>query len=294
MEIYEEIMNQAKHGDVIFSANTPVTQPSLFHLSSFEFKSLKSTDKIDRNLLRSTAKVNRCLLLLSGNITLKDAYGKRVLEPGNVLLSSGSDALDFPIPSIQEDIIYIRLSVSGEIALNAFHYISRSFGPAQKLPLNCQTFKAALRLTQFLKSDDAKNPYRTSAEAYHWFQNWWSDLDRLANARIRKIRHHATPENLVKTGLVTVKAYAQFLGNTNSHLSEKLSKSWNVAPGKALRMARLSEAARLLEKTELSINEIAEKMGYSSASSFIRAFKVTYSVTPSAYRIQHTAQNASA
>ncbi|MCQ2433128.1 MAG: AraC family transcriptional regulator [Clostridia bacterium] len=47
---------------------------------------------------------------------------------------------------------------------------------------------------------------------------------------------------------------------------------------------RMEEAARLLRETDLSIAEIAERVGYDSQSKFTSAFKATFQVLPKEYR----------
>lgn len=50
---------------------------------------------------------------------------------------------------------------------------------------------------------------------------------------------------------------------------------------------RLEAAATLLQEDELTMQQIAEKCGYSSQSSFVRAFKDVHGITPGQWRNQH-------
>ncbi|HXA86802.1 MAG TPA: helix-turn-helix transcriptional regulator [Candidatus Dormibacteraeota bacterium] len=56
-----------------------------------------------------------------------------------------------------------------------------------------------------------------------------------------------------------------------------------------LRDARLEKAAELLRQTELSIKEIAAKVGYHHSSSFARSFEKKFDVPPAEYRRRHRA-----
>ena len=47
---------------------------------------------------------------------------------------------------------------------------------------------------------------------------------------------------------------------------------------------RLQKAKELLARTELSINEVAEQVGYSTAWTMNRVFKRAVQMTPGAYR----------
>jgi len=50
---------------------------------------------------------------------------------------------------------------------------------------------------------------------------------------------------------------------------------------------RLEAAAHLVQNDELTMQEITAKCGYSSQSSFVRAFKDVYGITPGQWRSQH-------
>ena len=50
---------------------------------------------------------------------------------------------------------------------------------------------------------------------------------------------------------------------------------------------RLEAAALLVQKDELTMQEITAKCGYSSQSSFVRAFKDVHGITPGQWRNQH-------
>jgi AraC-like DNA-binding protein len=50
---------------------------------------------------------------------------------------------------------------------------------------------------------------------------------------------------------------------------------------------RLEAAAHLLQEDEMTMQEITSKCGYSSQSSFVRAFKDVHGITPGQWRNQH-------
>ena len=58
------------------------------------------------------------------------------------------------------------------------------------------------------------------------------------------------------------------------------------SPMIVLRDLRMRRAAQVLETKSLSIGQVAHEVGYSSRSSFVRAFRETYGVDPSEYRSQ--------
>lgn len=46
----------------------------------------------------------------------------------------------------------------------------------------------------------------------------------------------------------------------------------------------MSEAAKLIRETDISLNELYLSVGYNNANTFRRAFKKVYGMTPSAMR----------
>jgi len=78
------------------------------------------------------------------------------------------------------------------------------------------------------------------------------------------------------------------LANSVSLSSSRLGHLFRLQVGIDLdsfvRNARLEKAAKLLQETELSIKEIAAKVGYHHASSFDRGFEKKFRATPADYR----------
>ena len=68
----------------------------------------------------------------------------------------------------------------------------------------------------------------------------------------------------------------------------KLKRRFKAATGSSLidylQNLRIEEAKRSLENTDLPIEEISERVGYSDASFFRRLFKRLTGLTPSHYR----------
>lgn len=80
---------------------------------------------------------------------------------------------------------------------------------------------------------------------------------------------------------------AQTADNLNisiSHLSRLFKDSTGENFANFVETIRIEKAKHLLKETDLSINEIADQVGYSSPNSFARAFKRINTITASEYR----------
>ena len=83
---------------------------------------------------------------------------------------------------------------------------------------------------------------------------------------------------------VTVPKLAAAVGLNRSYFSQLFSNATGQTPSTYLQNFRLTTARHLLESTDLTINEIAERTGYQHPQTFRRAFKATFGLSPRTYR----------
>ena len=81
-----------------------------------------------------------------------------------------------------------------------------------------------------------------------------------------------------------VEQLAQDLCMERTGLYKKLTALTDTTPVAFIRSIRLRRAAALLQEGKLTVNEIAERTGFSSSSYFTKCFKKEFGVLPSEYR----------
>ncbi|MGN0968624.1 MAG: AraC family transcriptional regulator [Oscillospiraceae bacterium] len=89
---------------------------------------------------------------------------------------------------------------------------------------------------------------------------------------------------------LTLTEAAHFFNYSEAHLSRIIKKYSGQTFSDIIKTIRLQKAVELLEKTNLSISEIAEQMGYTDNSHFHKVFKHAYGVTPIQYRQKYLAE----
>lgn len=85
---------------------------------------------------------------------------------------------------------------------------------------------------------------------------------------------------------LTVSEYAARIGLSASHLTRICRNVFGAPPNELVRQRRVLEAKRLLEYTELSIAQIADRCGFREAAFFSRTFKASVGFSPKAFRGQ--------
>ncbi|MCG8428057.1 MAG: helix-turn-helix transcriptional regulator, partial [Chromatiales bacterium] len=68
---------------------------------------------------------------------------------------------------------------------------------------------------------------------------------------------------------------------------DKFNALVGTSPNRYLTTWRMQEATTLLESTELSVEQIAERCGYRSHIAFRKAFKANLGVTPKQVRMRN-------
>ncbi|TWF40391.1 AraC family transcriptional regulator [Chitinophaga polysaccharea] len=83
---------------------------------------------------------------------------------------------------------------------------------------------------------------------------------------------------------ITLERLSEITGYSPFHLQRKLSADLGMSLGKYIQEQRLHTAAYFLALTKLPLDEIKYLVGFDDNSSFGRAFKKLYAVTPMQYR----------
>jgi DNA-binding response OmpR family regulator len=91
----------------------------------------------------------------------------------------------------------------------------------------------------------------------------------------------------------TVEQLARLVGTNERRLSQAFREHLGQTVFEYLRGERLRIAQRLLTSTSLTIANIAEEIGFSSAANFATAFRERFGVTPSVYRDEQQARGSS-
>ena len=80
---------------------------------------------------------------------------------------------------------------------------------------------------------------------------------------------------------------AALVGYTEYYLTEKFKNETGLSVSDYVRNAKINRAKMLLQSTDMSVSEIAERLAFNSANYLIRVFKELEGCTPAAYRERH-------
>ncbi|WP_026287276.1 response regulator [Gracilibacillus lacisalsi] len=110
--------------------------------------------------------------------------------------------------------------------------------------------------------------------------NTYMQLSPLVKQSIQYIRKHYRDSHL------TLESIAESLHVSTVYLSKMIKQDLGVSYVKLVTQMRLQAAKDLLKTTDLSIREIAERVGYDSQHYFSTAFRKSIGMTPKQYKHQ--------
>jgi len=91
-------------------------------------------------------------------------------------------------------------------------------------------------------------------------------------------------QNHLNKAAISIQQLSELFGMSQRNFTRRFRLATNTTPLKYLQSQRLSEAKDLLQNSNLSISEIAYRVGYIDVSYFTKLFKDFSSITPKQYR----------
>ena len=91
-------------------------------------------------------------------------------------------------------------------------------------------------------------------------------------------------QNHLNKAAISMRKLAELFGMSQRNFTRRFRSATNMTPLQYLQSQRLSEARELLQNSNLSISEIAYRVGYIDVSYFTKLFKQFSSITPKEYR----------
>ena len=91
-------------------------------------------------------------------------------------------------------------------------------------------------------------------------------------------------ENNLDNSDISVETMAQVLSMSRVHLYKRLTAVTGLTPSEFIRQIRLRHAEQLLRKSQLTVAEVAYKVGFNNPRYFSKYFKEMYGMMPSEYK----------
>jgi signal transduction histidine kinase/ligand-binding sensor domain-containing protein/DNA-binding response OmpR family regulator len=136
----------------------------------------------------------------------------------------------------------------------------------------------------------------------HQRELFHKDFRKQIEVKASAVKITSLDENLIQNAIklvednignpdFSVEHLSHELGMSRVHLYKKLLSLTGKAPLEFIRTIRIQRAAQFLEKSQLTVAEVAYKVGFNNPKYFTKYFKDEYNILPSAYAAGKRKQN---
>lgn len=284
-----------------FVLQLPIHQEKEFRLRP---KTAQNWDT-DESITNVTISPNQgnCILLVEDSEELLDFVAKELKEEYFVLKASNGEAA---LELLNEDNVQLVISDVMMPGIDGFTL-------CKKIKTNLETSHIPVILLTSKSAMSAKmEGLESGADAYiekpfsikhlkvhiaNLIENRKNIMEHYASsplAHIRSIANTKTDETFIKKldeviyqnmsdSDLNVETLAEIMNMSRSTLYRKIKDISNLSPNELINIARLKKSAELLKTGKYRIFEVAEIVGYNSATSFGRNFQKQFEMTPSDY-----------
>jgi two-component system response regulator YesN len=163
-----------------------------------------------------------------------------------------------------------------ELLLHIARETEKYLLPGDELPPSMQNLFSHLEFTN------------TNTELTEWVCGVMADAGRIIQ---RKIENYSPIINRTLQHMkdnfeqpLSIKTLSDSMGVNSSYLGYLFKKETGMYFSSYLNQIRVQASEKLILQTDLAIQEIAEKVGYTDVSYFIRVFNKAYGMSPAKYR----------
>lgn len=210
------------------------------------------------------------------------------MEPGTAFfISIPNDEKYYCPKDLSEEgweLLYIHFE--GTAVRPYFDKIIQKTGKVIKLDQSSSVIQYLLQFHEDLDHGMKIHPFTGSEIVFHFLSLLCKTVAYNQDAYSTKTRLALEYMEKDYAKLEGIKVIADLLGISLSHLTREFTKETGINPIKYLTNIRMQNAMQLLTNTDLSINEIAVKCGFSNGNYFSKIFKKNRHLSPNQFRTE--------
>lgn len=183
---------------------------------------------------------------------------------------------------------FIYLTLTGSVAEQVFDDIIDKHGPVVSLLPDTPVIQSLLAIYTETVAEGIRDPYEASSQSYgflmeclRFFINEEDNNVKMPHKLNQVIRfldenYHAS---------ITLEDMAEYVNISKYTLIKMFKDHLQTTPIQYLTNFRIRRAAKLLHRSNKSVKQIAEEVGYTNSNYFNKSFRKVTGVTPSEFRM---------
>lgn len=181
------------------------------------------------------------------------------------------------------EVLYVEFSIEAEnfrkqIIKNAGSEILKFSPDSKSISLLWELFYAS-------KSNEVHNVFECSKYSYNLLFELLNEFakvnKKIDSPTVESIKSYIN-KNYAKP--LAIEDLSKHVNLSKYHLTRKFKTEAGISPGQYLIKVRLQKATSLLLNSNMTIEKISEKVGFSCGNYFAKAFKHNFKISPTKYR----------
>jgi AraC-like DNA-binding protein len=209
------------------------------------------------------------------------------VEPGSAFMVDIPSNHRYYLPEKSDSWEFYYLLFRPNNVAEQWKELVKTIGPVPRIPVNSTAVLFLKNIFHTASKNHITDGFRASAIVYQFVM----ELFRFSNSY--KKEKEAWPkkiqdavENMENNYacLQSLEEIARAVGLSKYHFTRTFRKATGYTPIEYLSKIRMEKAVSFLRQTDLSIDEIAKKIGYSNGSYFIKVFRLWIGFPPGEFR----------
>lgn len=220
-----------------------------------------------------------------GEIIIHDQ--KIRLKPGYAFFVNIPSDHTYYLPKDSQEWEFIHITLYGEEVWRSYHEIVKEHGNILRLNDNAYPNQLIFKLFDKAVHEEIKDAFESSSLAYTFMMELKrylmhanhsnKDIPESISNAVRYIQHnYANP--IILDDIVEASGLSKY------HFSRLFQSIMQITPMNFLTRIRLNKAIELMKQQDLTIEEIALRVGYSNGNYFTKVFRSIVGVSPGKYR----------
>lgn len=244
-----------------------------------------STDYCLDGMKRKDGKKYIFQYTLSGSGVLLHKGTEYNLEPGQAFLIEVPGDNKYYLSGKSQKWRFVYISLIGNEVEKRWNEIAETFGCIVNFDIDSALIKCLFNIYREAENKKIIDCYHSSVLAYQFLMELYRAL--------RKNSGEEQPELVRKAiqimqdcydSLYGIEEIAKRIEVSKFYLIRLFNRHLGISPAKYLTKIRLEKAIELLNNTELTIENIAYKVGYANANYFIKVFRRYLCTSPGEFR----------
>ena len=188
---------------------------------------------------------------------------------------------------------FFYLTLSGREVIGCIRDIVDRVGPIITLAENSPTLARAAGACADALEQKIESPYHGSALAHAILMELLGEYCPPAQAPACRLPN--VPAFVVEVEEFCRQNFARPIGVADMarvanmsrfHFTRLFQKAWGISPGRYLALVRMEQARNLVRNGELTVKDLAQRCGFSTANYFCKAFRKHFGVPPGGFKLR--------